>query len=246
MRLKIAWMVLAAALPLAESAHAIPIRYNLEFYVSEVSIEYPDNCGLDVYFYVGFDCRPQVGDRYRGYIVLPDWELTEDGIGQSAELKEFYVKIEGVEWRLSKPFPQSHYWGFRGPGDNLPYYELGGVPSPGLDIFGGQLVNLRGGVFSELDSPFIDFTAPSCGTSDPFATCHLGIREYASFDGFNTRIMGTYTITRVSEPTAPLLFAAALAFLYLRTRNRLRRENDLRETLRPSESRQRRDVVHVP
>jgi hypothetical protein len=125
----------AAAAP---ATHAGQVFYGLDF-----TVEYVFSGG-------GFDLDPRVaiGNVYTGSFSVDSAVLAQDAIDVAAEVGAFSITMEDVSWVMGSPF--SAFAGFRGPG--------GFGASPGFDVAGGQVTNLRGGVFGSADFPFVDFS----------------------------------------------------------------------------------------
>jgi hypothetical protein len=149
---------LLAAFALAPAAQAIPVSYGIDYVV-----EFVDTSGLGP----PPDPRVAVGNVYGGSFTVDSAVLAQDGINKSAAVSAFATTMEDVSWILGVPGPASEFAGFRGPNG------LGDV-SPGFDVVGGQITNLRGGVFGRADFPFIDFSLDVrlAATTDP--TCTTG------------------------------------------------------------------------
>jgi hypothetical protein len=118
----------------APLANALPISYNFDFTVNFInSASDPD---------------VQLGNVYSGFFVVDDALLATDGLNQNGVLSDFFLQIEDTIWSLTQP---SEFRGFRGPNGLFD-------TSPGFDVAGGEIVNLRGGVFGASDTPFVDFS----------------------------------------------------------------------------------------
>jgi hypothetical protein len=131
-------------LAFAPLANALPISYTFDFTVNFIA----DSSDPDV----------QVGNTYNGFFVVDDALLAHDGLNQNGLLSDFFVQIEDTIWSLTQP---SAFRGFRGP-NGL------GDTSPGFDVVGGEIVNLRGGVYGASDTPYIDFSSE--GVPNSFLT----------------------------------------------------------------------------
>jgi hypothetical protein len=162
-----------ALLMFAPLAHATPISYTLDFNVQFLNwVNDPD---------------VQVGKTYPGFFTVDDALLATDGLNKPGVLSAFFIQMEDVVWDLLSP---SDFRGFRGP-DGL------GSSSPGFDVLGGEIVNLRGGVYGEADVPFVDFTF--IGVPNTFST----INESGSWSG-------SMNVRRVPEPGTLLLMGIGL------------------------------------
>lgn len=174
---------LAATLLASTAAHAIPISYTLNFDVGFVSSAFPSDPDL------------KVGNRYLGSFTLDDALLLHDGLNQPGSLSAFRVQFEDVFWDMNDP---THFAGFRGPN--------GFGLTPGFDVLGGQVVNLRGGIFSRGDFPFIDFSL--FNVPGTFASAS----QAGAFGG-------TMSVLRVAEPPLPVwALAGLIAILFYRRR----------------------------
>lgn len=169
-----------AALLVSTAAHAIPVSYALNFDVAFISNAIPSDPDL------------HIGNRYLGSFTVDDALLLHDGLNQPGSLNAFRVQFEDVIWDMNDP---ALFGGFRGPN--------GFGLTPGFDVLGGQVVNLRGGIFGRGDFPFIDFSVDS----------RLGAFSSASQAG---AFGGTMSVARVPEPPLPLWALASVlaAFLY--------------------------------
>lgn len=129
-------LALGAALALACTiSSAAPVAYGLTFHVQETRV----NGG-----------SPSPADTvYSGTFVVDDSILGSDGINKTGSVSAFRIDFGSFVWDMNDA--TSQFAGFRGP-DGL------GASSPGFDVVGGQITNLRGGVFGGADFPFVDFS----------------------------------------------------------------------------------------
>jgi len=118
----------------APLAQALPISYKFDF-----TVNFIDSTG---------DPDVQLGNVYSGFFIVDDALLAHDGDNQNGVLSDFFLQIEDTIWSMTQP---SAFRGFRGPNGLFD-------TSPGFDVAGGEIVNLRGGVFGESDTPFVDFS----------------------------------------------------------------------------------------
>jgi hypothetical protein len=158
--MKPAWMIVVL-LSLSSVAHAIPVSYNIEFTVESGTIfTFSDRVG-DVFQTISQ--RDAIGSTYFGSFAVDDAVLASDGRGKSGVLDFFQVRIEDNLWGFNFPGDNS-LAGFRGPIPGDDFCEVTAAclfaPSPGFDVVGGQITNLRGGVFGAGDRPFVDFSLP--------------------------------------------------------------------------------------
>lgn len=124
------------------NVNATPITYGLEFRVQYVDSQ--------------MDSRLQVGNSYLGSLTVDDGILIADGINKVGSVSAFRIQMENVIWDLNLASLSNAFLGFRGP-------EGLGSSSPGFDVLGGSVTNLRGGVFGSSDFPFVDFSTNSHG-----------------------------------------------------------------------------------
>ena len=187
-------LVLAASLlvPMS-SVSATPIHYNIILEVNAVR-EFDPGIPSDPIY--------QVGNKYLGFFSVDDAVLQEDGLNQGGELFQFVLAIEDYLWSMNFP---SDFSGFRGPPDGL------GAPSPGFDVVGGEIVNLRGGVFGSADVPFVDFAPLSFGFGDNTFSAILT----AGLGRSRGSIQGSLNVTRIPEPGTLGLLSALLIGLGL-------------------------------
>jgi hypothetical protein len=185
--------VLAIALP--PSGEAVPVSYEIQFVVDSVSGETdPGDCSTgSPNGPGGFNCSIGVGDTYFGEFTIDDALLGNDGENLAGFVFSFFIEIAGIVWDYLLPYPDSAFYGFRGP-DGL------GSESPGFDVQGGEVVNLRGGVYGSGDVPYVDFY-PYGGFGDP--------HRFAAGDG-RTWAYGAMLIARIPEPPTWLLVMIAL------------------------------------
>jgi hypothetical protein len=201
---------LALSVALIPSAcFATPVDYLLQFTVDTIGGSTdPGNCSAgELNGAGGFNCSIAVGDTYFGSLRIDDTLLAADGQNLRALVLHLVIDIAGIAWDSLIPYPDSAFYGFRGP-DGL------GSDSPGFDVAGGELVDLRGGVYGLSDAPYVDFSP--LGPDG-------GLHRFGAGDG-RTWAYGDMLIARVPEaPAVPLpgalwLLGSAWAVLTLRTR----------------------------
>ena len=147
----------ALACATAPLVWATPVAYDLFFTVEYLRTE------------AGFpphDPRVQIGDVYTGSFTVDSALLATDGSNLAGNVSAFSISTEDVTWTMGLQFPLSEFAGFRGPGGL-------GADSPGFDVAGGQVTNLRGGVYGRGDVPFVDFSVdarPPYLPNDPACT----------------------------------------------------------------------------
>jgi hypothetical protein len=176
-----------------------------------------------------------IGKKYFGFFALNDAILATDGLNKPGEVFGFYTRFEDVIWSSNFPYPVSQFVGFRGPGGL-------GAPSPGFDVYGGQIVNLRGGVFGHADVPFIDFSTNFGPGAPPFtgnptdgctgSYCGNDANHFWTLSSYSDGVFGPgagafgglMTIHRVAEPEIYALMLAGLGLLgWVGRRKKLRK-----------------------
>jgi PEP-CTERM motif len=168
-------------------AEATPIDYSIEFAVDTVggAID-PNDCppvSGDPNGVGGFGCAIAAGDTYFGHFTIDDALLGDTGENLAAVVYDFVIEIAGIVWDYLAPYPDSAFYGFRGP-DGL------GSGSPGFDVVDGALANLRGGVYGASDPPYVDFSPLGADG---------GTNRFGAGDG-RTWAYGDMRIARVPEP----------------------------------------------
>lgn len=134
----------ATALAWSSPALAADVSYEIDF-----EVQYLGSSTLDP--------RVAVGNHYHGSFTLDDTILLADGTNKPGSLSAFEITMEDVSWNMLRGYPESQFSGFRGPsGLNS--------PSPGFDVLGGRIVDLRGGVYGSADYPFVDFSVSAAQT----------------------------------------------------------------------------------
>jgi PEP-CTERM motif len=126
----------------AVPAVAAPVSYNMRFVVS----------GLEPGF--GTDPRIRVGNIYLGSFTVDDSILSTPGTNRLGLLSNFTISLNDANFTMPRgsiPDPLNYFSGFYGPAGL-------GSNSPGFDVSGGVITNLRGGVFSGSDSNFFAFS----------------------------------------------------------------------------------------
>jgi hypothetical protein len=184
-------IAVVAALLVAPAAHASPVAYSINFAVEFLGSErLPDP---DV----------QIGNHYFGSFTLDDALLLHDGLNQPGVLSDFRVQFEDVVWDMNDP---TLFDGFRGPN--------GFGPTPGFDVLGGQVVNLRGGIVRASDTEFIDFSFdPRLAEPEPSACTgsFCGNKPNAFWSISHAGAFGgTMSVVPVSEPLLPPWMLAGL------------------------------------
>lgn len=142
------------------------------------------------------------GASFFGSFNIPDVALLTDGIKDNTGITNFVLDVGHVHY--------PNVPGFRG--SNFQFSS-----SVGVDVIGGQVAYLIGGVFSAGDQPYVDFLGDFAGPNQ--------FGKFNALDVFGEVLGGTVTVTRVPEP-APLLlvgFGAALGLASRRKRVSSRR-----------------------
>lgn len=189
---------------------AAPVSYEIDFEVQ--------------YFGTGaIDPRVVIGDIYSGSFTVDDSILLSDGLNKAGLVSAFSITMEDVSWTMGLAPPGSLFSGFRGP--------LGlGASSPGFDVLGGTITNLRGGVFGESDIPYVDFSEdprlphpagyPSC--SDGTSYCGNSPNAFFTVNPLGA-FGGSMTIAApVPEPETYAMLLLGLGVVGFVSRRRLR------------------------
>lgn len=153
---------------------------------------------------------PTIGSVYKIRLTVDDSVLLTDGISMPGLVLGFRAKIDQTIWDMNQ---DSDFAGFRGPcygRDSCTdeEWDMWGMPSDylGFDVVDGKVVGLRGGVFGDLDFPFIDFDGNTFASLSGFAAGEDELVEVA--------LNGTLAIelapSAVPEPGTLLLSALGL------------------------------------
>lgn len=206
---KLAAVMLAALLGAPLTATAIPITYQIKFTTLTGSVTtsiFPDPVAPPV---VHVDNA--AGNVYFGLFAVDDAILMTDGLNKPGLLDFFFIQMEDNVWGFNVAGNNS-FAAFRGPTCNIS--GCVGPPSPGFDVVNGAITNLRGGVFGQLDVPFVDFSLLGSNTFDalgsPFIEPGTTNRRVGSA---GVGITGTMEIFRVPEPGVLALFGFGLLVL---------------------------------
>lgn len=199
---------LAIALLIAPPALlAAPTNYQISFNVDFVT--------------TAIDPDVRVGKTYYGSFTVDSALLDHDGLNQLGNVSQFAIQMEDIIWNLGAPFPQSAFSGFRGPTGRF-------ASSPGFDVLGGEITNLRGGVFGIVDEPFVDFSTylpPGVPTGAPLSCpgsfCGNKVNSFGTVNPAGT-FGGSMAVVRVSEPStlALLVFGMAALAIHRNVRRR--------------------------
>jgi hypothetical protein len=193
-------ILLFGLLALTPGVNATPVLYQIDFDVESVT---PLNSLPG----------PAVGDTYEGFFSIDSSGLAADGINRAIPLLFLAITIREYSWCFNLLCANNVLVGFRGPG--------GFGTQPGFDVVGGEVVNLRGGVFGESDPPLIDFsTDPHGPLTDPDCSglyCGNAPNRFSAFLSSTStpgrwagNLDGAMRVVRVPEPTTLLLLAAGL------------------------------------
>ena len=200
----------AALFFLSCAAQATPVTYGLEFRVGYLGCDF---CG-----YPPIDPRIQVGNTYFGSFTVDDAILAADGLNIAGLVSAFRISIEDVLWDSVVPSAQNSFHGFRGPNGLF-------SASPGFDIVGGEIVNLRGGVFGESDFPFVDFSTDVRVAGNPSA-CGPASKYCGNVaNAFWTRndlgeFGGSMVVHRIAEPASLAIFGFGLFGMAMRQKRK--------------------------
>lgn len=195
-----------------DRAFATPISYSITF-----EVDYVVESGGKV----------TIGDKYFGSFTVDDAILATDGYNQPGQVLAFFVQTEEIVWDLDSPYPISNFDGFRGPGGLF-------ADSPGFDVVGGEIVNLRGGLVGAGDASHVNFST-NIGPEAPIGFdpncfglyCGNQANQFytvAKTTSFATeqklyKFGGSMTVEKVPEPcTLGLLAAGLLRLVALRWR----------------------------
>jgi hypothetical protein len=168
------------------------------------------------------DPRIAVGNTYTGTFSIDSADLLQDGINKAGRVNGFSVAIENGHWTQDAGFsPWSWFAGFRGPNG------LGGG-SPGFDVVGGKVTNLRGGVFGATDFPFMDFSFDARSTARQDSVCkgpYCGNRSNYFYTNNPLGVFGgslsTYAMAApVPEPQTYAMLLVGLALVGFQLKRR--------------------------
>lgn len=191
-----------AIIPIA-SANLIP--YVIQFTTTTVYIS-PYCADERAQGYKEVPCDTEVGDNFFGIFTVEEALLATDGINLPGTLGDFVIVIGDYVWNMNDS--GSDFVGFVGP--TLPTGETtAGATSPGFDVVGGRIVDIRGGVFGAFDFPFVDFTSPFSGAN----TWAAGAGSNYFFGRFDIFALA------VDEPASVMLAFWWIAFLCLVARH---------------------------
>lgn len=196
-------MLLCTFLMLAAyDAKAIPVLFKLTLDVTDVS-EDPLSCGGPI---ASFGCGNTPGDVHTGVFSVDSGLLALEGDNLPGGVSNFFLRIGNVVWDQANPAPASDFEGFRDAAAHV------GAPSFDVDVHGGTITDVHGGVFGPADLPALDF-APLAGLSPG---------TFIAVDLDSTALEGNLLISRVAEP--PVLFLVSIGlsmWALLRIRRRL-------------------------
>ena len=204
------------------TASAVPILHQIEFTVTYGSVtlwQLPSPIGPPI----ATSVVDATGRTYFGFFSVDSDVLLSDGVGKPGVLDSFYIQMESNIWGYNSPLDNS-FAGFRGPIPGDPFClrtaACLGAPSPGFDVFNGEITNLRGGVYGDADVPFVDFSVGSQpNTFAALGSPFLIPGTTVSFVGTGGQgIGGTMAIRKVPEPPALATFSFALLVFALSVR----------------------------
>ncbi len=201
--MKTTWTILLL-LSLSSVAQAVPITYGIRFTVDSGTI-----FTLSGDQFQTITQRDAVGSSYFGHFAVDDAVLASDGTGKPGVLDFFEIAIEDNLWGFNFPGDNS-FAGFRGPIPGDPFCEMTAAcpfaPSPGFDVVGGTITNLRGGVFGLADVPFVDFS--SLGANTFIAHGALVPTSAPTFSFLQGQ--GSMQLFKVAEPSSLALLCFGL------------------------------------
>jgi hypothetical protein len=197
-------VLLLAAFAISAPAEAAFLEYRIELTVeSGVLCDY---VGLADEGIAGDCTRSPVGNVYFGGFSVEDDVVATDGETNSGTLGYFYIEIESL------------VWGYNWPGDNTfagfsSAFELFDT-APSFTVVDGQVVGLRGGVFSSGDDPVVDFQSFQGNDLIPYTFAASGNLVVWPTEGQTISILesgrGAMTIAPVPAPPAVWLLGTAL------------------------------------
>jgi hypothetical protein len=193
---KLARVALVVGGLISLDAMALPVQYQLQFKVT------------DLYDHPATPLDPSVtiGSLFYGSFGVDDGLLAVDGLNQAAIVNNLRIDM-GNTWCYNLACVDNVFAGFRGPGGL-------GSTSPGFDVAGSEVVNLRGGVYGMQDFPFVDFSfiiggGPSEGCG-PY--CGNEANRFSTVNALGA-FAGIMTVTTVPEPLPLALFGLGLIAL---------------------------------
>jgi hypothetical protein len=202
MRYFAAFIVLLGSMSAVPRAHAVALLYGLKFTAETGYVEdYRFNESGPSSTWTS-----AAGNIYFGSFGIDSDVLAIDGLNKSYELLFLSIKMEDNIWSYNAPSDNS-FEGFRGPKPGETCSACLGAPSPGIDVVGGAITNLRGGVYGESDVPFVDFSFFGANTFNAHGTTvgnpfEIGYR-------FNSvkQLQGRMDVFRIPEPDTGLLLS---------------------------------------
>lgn len=211
------WMYMAAAVLMtaclmlaAPSASAAPVLHKLTLVVTEVFEQPAPECAT--LLAPTFGCDNAVGDVHIGFFSVDSTLLGMEGDNLPAGVSNFVLSINDVVWDQANPDPASSFSGFRD--------TLGFAASFDVDVHGGSITDVIGGVYGGADVPFVDFSSgfvlsPVFGLSPT--------NSFYALDVVGVALGGTLQISRVPEPGTLFLISIGMVGMLLPALARRRR-----------------------
>ncbi len=209
----VVWYLLAPV-----RTEAVPISYRFTLAVAVVEIQSPGE------FVETFPCATHphafCATPFVGRFDIDDAVLSREGNHLRGVMANFHIRLADVVFDQNQPsaIPANFFRGFIGPVTEEDE-QLGLVdspaPSPGLNVHGGMLTGLTGGVLGDGDAVFIDFIPRALGTSTFQAHFYEFLYPaYPPYIFYSAR--GDLILSPVPEPSTLLLVGSAVALLLTR------------------------------
>lgn len=189
-------MLLAISAFCPGAVGASPVLFNLTLQVTDV-FQTPSPACSSAH---NFGCSNAPGDIHVGSFFIDSIRLSPDGT-RSGGVSNFFLHIGNVTWDQTRAAPLSDFAGF------INGLGLFGQSSFDIDVLGGTIAGLRGGVHGPAGLPAIDFNVRPGG--------------FEAVDIAGTGIGGSLRVNRVPEPSLPALLAISIApLVWIRFRRR--------------------------